>query len=791
MHNPNLETELAALIESLPTRSEIYLPTSKISLPDQLYGLQRVKSVYEIGLDEIYRPALLALREKYAGTKRAFIIGNGPSLNDTDLSLLKDEVTFCVNGFFLKMPELGWEPTFYMVEDHLVAEDRAEAINALTGPLKLFPAYLAYCIDPGEDVVFFNHRPRKSYPRGFDFTSDAASITYTGCTVTFTAMQLAHWLGFEEIYLIGVDASYSIPEDVEQSDQYGVGVLDMGSDDPNHFHPDYFGKGYRWHDPQVDKMLEAYSEARNYADAAGRPIYNATVGGELEVFQRVDFKGLFPVETAPVVYPRVAVIDMTPLGGGTATGNLKADLFAGWPAGRVLSVSSNNTHDWQLHYFGPDGDQGCGVLKGEEEAVEAINAFDPDVILYRPVPEKQSFHQHVMRLGGQGFPTVIWVMDDWIRRLEKQDPAAASEWSDGIRNAIESAAACLSISRSMADEFKDRYSVDFVPVANGVRPGDWPEDDFPREDRDGLLIRYAGGLASDMSLRSLVHLAAAVEASPEAGMRLEINTREHWFAKHHKEFEGFSSTRLTAHPLSDSEYRRWLSQADVVVIAYNFSEETVAYTRYSRANKLPECLASGAISLAIGPREIATIEEFIETGYGVHVADDGPLAIEQALETILRDRDSLREQAKKARAYAFEALSLATQQEKFRSVLSSVARKPSIQRPELASHAFQPFLKATEPHQSADRPEYGPAMPVLNPAKRTHRLLASFRRVLRFYKSGAGLLALLTFTAAIFPAVFPTVEVSKWAPAASVLFLLVLIGHVCSLIVDALSGRRQ
>lgn len=786
MHNPDLKSELAALIESLPIRSEIYLPTSKISLPDQLDGLQRVKSVYEAGLDETYRPALLALREKYAGTKRAFIIGNGPSLNDTDLSLLKDEVTFCVNGFFLKMPELGWEPTFYLVEDHLVAEDRAEAINALTGPIKLFPAYLAYCIDPAEDVVFFNHRPRKSYPLGFDFTSDAASITYTGCTVTFTAMQLAHWLGFEEIYLIGVDASYSIPEDVEQSDQYGVGVLDMGSDDPNHFHPDYFGKGYRWHDPQVDKMLEAYSEARSYADAAGRPIYNATVGGELEVFQRVDFKGLFPAETSPVVYPRVAVIDMTPLGGGTATGNLKADLFSGWPRGRVLTVSSDNTHDWELDYFGCDGDQGYGALKGEDEAVEAIRVFDPDVILYRPVPEKQGLHQLAMRLADQGFPMVIWVMDDWVRRLEKQDPAAAAEWSAGLGKAIANAAACLSISRSMSDEFADRYGVDFIPVANGVRSEDWPEDDLPCEARGGLLIRYAGGLASDMSLQSLIHLAAAVEASPEAGIRLEINTREHWFARCHKEFEGFSCTRLTAHPFSDADYRTWLSQADVVVIAYNFSEETIGYTRYSRANKLPECLASGAISLAIGPREIATIEEFIETGYGVHVADEGQEAIEQALETILRDLDSLREQAKNARSFAFEALSLKTQQKKFRSVLSSVARKPSSQSPKLASHDFQPFLK----HLHAYRSEHGQTRPALNSASRTLRLRASVRRVLRFYKSGAGLLALLAFTAAIFPALYPTAEVSRWAPVASVLFLLVLIGHVCSLLVDALGGRR-
>ena len=83
-------------------------------------------------------------------------------------------------------------------------------------------------------------------------------------------MQLAFYLGFPEIYLVGVDASYEIPKAVERHDHYGVAVLDMQGDDPNHFHPDYFGKGYRWHDPQVDKMVAAYEEARRVSGGPWR-----------------------------------------------------------------------------------------------------------------------------------------------------------------------------------------------------------------------------------------------------------------------------------------------------------------------------------------------------------------------------------------------------------------------------------------------------------------------------------------------------------------------------------------
>lgn len=280
--------------QNSPFKAPIYTATDKMPMKDRLEGAIEVVKTHYKDLPEQYIPALKALKDRYKGQDRCFVIGNGPSLNKTDLLALKNEVTFCVNSFFLKIPDLTWLPTFFLTEDHLVAEDRAKWINSLSGMVKLFPTYLRYCLDKDDDTIFFNHQPRVSYPHGFDFTEDASEITYTGCTVTFTALQIAAYLGFKNIYLIGVDADYEIPADVEQGDDYHVGVLDMKSDDPNHFHPDYFGKGFRWHDPQVHKMIEAYHEARKATEKSGQKIWNAGVGGKLEVFDRVDFSNILP-----------------------------------------------------------------------------------------------------------------------------------------------------------------------------------------------------------------------------------------------------------------------------------------------------------------------------------------------------------------------------------------------------------------------------------------------------------------------------------------------------------------
>lgn len=282
------------LIRRLPLRSPIFLPTERVPPDLALAGLRRVYALYQGELDKVHRPKLRALREKHLGEERCFVIGNGPSLNDMDLEKLSGETTFAVNGFFLKAATLSWRPTYYVVEDHLVAEDRREEIIEFSGPTKLFPANLAYCLPAAEDTVFFDHRPRVSFPDGFDFSLDADEFTYAGCTVTFTNLQLAAYMGFQKIYLIGVDADYAIPADAEMTNTGGVTVLDMTSDDENHFDGNYFGKGYRWHDPQVDKMLQAYQEARRVTSEAGLEIINAGVGGKLDVFPRVNFETLFP-----------------------------------------------------------------------------------------------------------------------------------------------------------------------------------------------------------------------------------------------------------------------------------------------------------------------------------------------------------------------------------------------------------------------------------------------------------------------------------------------------------------
>lgn len=235
-------------------------------------------------------PALRALRDCGRG-RRCFVIGNGPSLARTDLEPLAGEASFGVNGIFLGFDELPFRPTYYVVEDELVAQDRAGIINGLTGMTKLFPKFLAPWLAPGPDTIFLNVvRDYRDYAGFPEFSTDAARCLWVGGTVTYLNLQLAFYMGYDPVVLIGVDCDYDVrDDDVEVCGS----ELTSRVPDRNHFHPDYFGAGFRFHDPRVDRMLRAYERARGVFEAHGRRILNATLGGKLEVFERAEYASLF------------------------------------------------------------------------------------------------------------------------------------------------------------------------------------------------------------------------------------------------------------------------------------------------------------------------------------------------------------------------------------------------------------------------------------------------------------------------------------------------------------------
>ena len=213
--------------------------------------------------------------------KRCFILGNGPSLRQTELRLLREEFTFGLNRVYLLFSELGFTTTFLVAINSLVIRQCAREIASLD-----IPHFVTW-----RWRNLFRDDPRALYLdtrfTGADgFSYDPTRRIFEGYTVTYVALQLAYFMGFSQVILVGVDHSFKTKGKPNR-------VVVSEGEDPNHFSTAYFGKGFQWQLPDLDNSERAYLLARQAYEISGRSIVDATVGGKLDVFQKVDYLSLF------------------------------------------------------------------------------------------------------------------------------------------------------------------------------------------------------------------------------------------------------------------------------------------------------------------------------------------------------------------------------------------------------------------------------------------------------------------------------------------------------------------
>jgi 6-hydroxymethylpterin diphosphokinase MptE-like len=233
-------------------------------------------------------------------SKRCFIIGNGPSINKTPISKLEGQFTFSFNRAFLAYEDWGFIPSFYACIDLVVLPDNKLQINemisatAFQNTLFFFPGWAAKHINESENVFFI-----ETFQSGVAFEENLSKLALLR-NVGATSIQIAIHLGFKEIILVGCDASYierpnGVVVDPEESKKVGYTVYkSMQDNDPNHFLPNYFGKGTSYSIPNLKGHLKGWQAVSEWVTCYNKlngqsiRIVDATVDGKLDCFQKID-----------------------------------------------------------------------------------------------------------------------------------------------------------------------------------------------------------------------------------------------------------------------------------------------------------------------------------------------------------------------------------------------------------------------------------------------------------------------------------------------------------------------
>lgn len=233
-----------------------------------------------------------SIKNKYEG-KRIFIVGNGPSLNKMPLYLLRNEFTMCSNRFYLMKERNNWNPNFFIAVDDLVLKEIHEIVNKNVIPnvnYAFFPDIHPSNVDVKKELIDNKENVMWIYTDKSEF-SDEMPKCGINKTVVNASVQIAAWMGFKEIYLIGVDMTFGNQKATKTNSRNWVAA----EKDTDHFDPRYIAKGRAFHNPGVAEMFEKFEDCKNFFDKRDIKIYNAGYGGKLEVFPRVNFEQILSI----------------------------------------------------------------------------------------------------------------------------------------------------------------------------------------------------------------------------------------------------------------------------------------------------------------------------------------------------------------------------------------------------------------------------------------------------------------------------------------------------------------
>lgn len=228
--------------------------------------------------------------------ERVFILGSGPSINKQDLCLLKDEITFSLNSFYLHPENKIISPHYHFISGLAVHPHMAdiatiwfnEIDEKILKPTILFMNWLDYKFITSNQfltqkkVFYLSFKKWLGKENTNPVEIDASKDLYLGNNVGVMALQMALYMGFTKIYLIGFDHDWILRYSDKQSTHFyepGKSVIEKsGKTDwnvNNNWHRLFQENAHIWNQ---------YILLNNYAIKNSIEIINCTEGGILDVF---------------------------------------------------------------------------------------------------------------------------------------------------------------------------------------------------------------------------------------------------------------------------------------------------------------------------------------------------------------------------------------------------------------------------------------------------------------------------------------------------------------------------
>ena len=280
-------------------------------------------------------------------------------------------------------------------------------------------------------------------------------------------------------------------------------------------------------------------------------------------------------------------------------------------------------------------------------------------------------------------PLVIHIMDDWPKTIvDGQKFIFKYYWKaligNKLNNIFKSADLLLSISDAMSDEYKNRYSLNFIPFHNPIDLKHWSSGVSKKYDREGVFrILYAGRIGNGLR-NSLFEVAIAIsELHENDNLQIELQIQATSDDNILNKLKKFNFVKINP-PVEYTDLPKIFSAADLLLLPNDFDEKSINFLKYSMPTKASEYMASGSPILLYSHPDTAVTKHAIKNNWAFVVAEHSIPKLKAAIKQLYDEMELRMNVGINAQKFAFEHYDSSIVREYFRDVLYNASRSESI-----------------------------------------------------------------------------------------------------------------
>ena len=301
-----------------------------------------------------------------------------------------------------------------------------------------------------------------------------------------------------------------------------------------------------------------------------------------------------------------------------------------------------------------------------------LKEFNPDIIY----AQGQDRNRIILSLLIHSYlkkPIVYHMMDDWPS-LIKNNGLFKKYWYNKIdrdlRKLLNESSLLMGISDSMAKEYKIRYNKNFITFHNPVQIDFWKQ--YQRnyyELPEQPTILYAGriGLGIDKSLEQIAKSIDLLNEKYDLCLKFNLQVAEipMWTAKY-KCVKVYNFVQYSQLP-------KTFSEADFLILPYDFSKESIRYIQYSMPTKAPEYMISGTPIIIFSPKSTALVKYAEKYQWAQLITENTVQSLSQGIKALIDNKELRIKIASNAKRIAEEKHNSFTVSNNFKKLICSIA----------------------------------------------------------------------------------------------------------------------